>query len=192
MPPLLLDWKRISCYEKRIDACGDGPAWCAQCEGLLLSRGRPRRQMQAASNPLHRVKSLKWHAAGRVSLWSNNKRKCWSSGKPFAHRSRRKSSNATGNARACFFRGNASLNNCRQPATLVTARSWSRRLRSWIINSPLLNRLQTRRHQREWLRAHTSHNENHGPVPCPMTYNCGVDESLRLRFIEEERSGSAG
>src|ERR1700680_2489179 len=139
-----------------------------------------------ATCPVSSGKILRWHAAGRVSPENNTKRKCRSSGKPSAHRPRLTSSNATGNARACFFPGNASLNNCRQPATLVTAGFWSRRLRSWIVNSRLLNRLQTRRHQREWPRAHTYHNENHGPVPCPLTYNCGVDESLRLRFTEEE------
>ncbi len=41
-------------------------------------------------------------------------------------------------------------------------------------------------------RTHTCYNENRSRVRRQLTYNRGVDESLRLRFIEEERSGSAG
>jgi hypothetical protein len=41
-------------------------------------------------------------------------------------------------------------------------------------------------------RTHTPYNENLSPIRCHLTYNRGVDESLRLRFIEKERSGSAG
>ena len=208
MPPLLLGWQQISCYENRIDACGvdslgvrlypagslsphsrsilcqvhnhqdcpcTDPVRLAATQPEMLGPAPCARTFHAADaisqQPSSQGKILQWHAAGRVSPWSNNKRRCPSSGRPSAHRSRPSSSNATGNARACFFPGNASLNNCRQPATLGTANFWSRRLRSWIVNSRLLNRLRTRRHQSEWPLAHTSHNENHGPVRCPLTYN---------------------
>ncbi len=40
--------------------------------------------------------------------------------------------------------------------------------------------------------SYTRDNENRSPVPNPLTYNRRADESLRLRFIEEECPGPAG
>ena len=87
------------------------------------------------------VRLLKWHAAGRVSLSNNSKRNARRSGRAVAHRSHPTTSNATGNAKVCFFPADASPNSCRPPVTLVTAECWKSPLRSWTVNYQCLEQV---------------------------------------------------
>jgi predicted component of type VI protein secretion system len=91
---------------------------------------------------------------------------------------------------ACF-RGNASAQQLQAASNPRHRQMLEQAIAELDSQLSSLNKLRTR-----WLAkvsgfAHTPYNENHGPVR-HLTYNRPVDESLRLRVAEEERSGSAG
>src|SRR5271157_5603183 len=96
MPPLLLDWQRISFYENRRDARRDRPAWCDPCN--------PPGACHGIRSPFC-VKCLIIKTARALippdEQQRNRKREGWS------------------------FPADASRGNCKQPATLVTGEDLS-------------------------------------------------------------------